>query len=187
MRFYFEGNSEYNGLQSFVYSGTTASVDNGTAVPENKCYCSDGFCPPSGVYDMTKCAEGAPIYISYPHFYNADTSYRQAVRGMSPDPEKHKYFVRIEPVSWLWSRLIELPLWRSVLPGDRRSAGGGGQDPGERLLIEEQRALVSTHNLINNVHPWLHSGRLIPTKAFYKLYTTYSILGNDITRKFVQL
>ncbi|KAL0269250.1 UNVERIFIED_CONTAM: hypothetical protein PYX00_007054 [Menopon gallinae] len=97
LRFYFEEESAYNGLRSFAYAGTPASVDNGSSVPENKCYCNERFCPPSGVFDLTKCAEGAPIYISYPHFYNADPSYRQAVRGMSPDPEKHKYFVRIEP------------------------------------------------------------------------------------------
>lgn len=38
--------------------------------------------------------------ISFPHFYLADENLRTAVEGVSPpDPEKHKFYIDIQPVS----------------------------------------------------------------------------------------
>lgn len=42
----------------------------------------------------------SPILLSFPHFYLANDSYRQAVEGISPpDPEKHRFFIDVQPVS----------------------------------------------------------------------------------------
>lgn len=71
---------------------------------ENSCYCVEGFsCLKSGVYNMEPCKRkpdlprGAPIALSYPHFYQADPSYREAVLGLSPEQEKHQFFMDISP------------------------------------------------------------------------------------------
>merc|ERR1719348_2092664 len=40
---------------------------------------------------------GAPIALSYPHFYQADQSFRDAVIGMKPEKEKHQMFADIHP------------------------------------------------------------------------------------------
>ncbi|KAJ8956252.1 hypothetical protein NQ318_014984, partial [Aromia moschata] len=40
-----------------------------------------------------------PILLSFPHFYLANDSYRTAFDGISPpDPEKHKFFIDVQPV-----------------------------------------------------------------------------------------
>ena len=72
----------------------------------NSCYClkDQGFsCLKSGVLNMEPCKrsaqlpKGAPIALSYPHFYQADPSYLAAVSGLSPDKEKHQFYVDVVP------------------------------------------------------------------------------------------
>merc|ERR1712179_451360 len=41
--------------------------------------------------------KGAPIALSYPHFYQADPSYREAVVGMKPNKTEHEFYIDIEP------------------------------------------------------------------------------------------
>ena len=64
----------------------------------------EGFdCYKSGVLNMAPCKtrpdlpKGAPIALSYPHFYQADPSYRNAVEGLKPDKDKHQFYVDIAP------------------------------------------------------------------------------------------
>ena len=45
-------------------------------------------------HDLPK---GAPIALSYPHFYQADPSYLDAVEGLEPDKDKHQFYVDISP------------------------------------------------------------------------------------------
>lgn len=74
-------------------------LDNGDNVKSRKCYCMNEKCQPSGVLDVSRCKYGAPAFISLPHFYLADDSYGEAVKGLKPSEEKHESFVIIEPVS----------------------------------------------------------------------------------------
>ncbi|XP_021917908.1 scavenger receptor class B member 1-like [Zootermopsis nevadensis] len=59
--------------------------------PENACYCHPDTetCPPSGIFNASPCAFGAPVMISFPHFYLGDPSLLQTVEGLKPDPQKH--------------------------------------------------------------------------------------------------
>lgn len=41
----------------------------------------------------------APMFISHPHFYNADPSLLNAVEGLQPSKDKHGLFLDIHPVS----------------------------------------------------------------------------------------
>lgn len=70
----------------------------------NSCYCVDGFaCFKSGVLNMAPCKrtpdrpKGAPLALSYPHFYQADPHYLNAVEGLSPDKERHQFYVDLQP------------------------------------------------------------------------------------------
>lgn len=70
----------------------------------NACYCVDGFkCLRSGVLNMAPCKRtperptGAPLALSYPHFYQADPHYLNAVEGLSPDKERHQFYVDLSP------------------------------------------------------------------------------------------
>jgi len=72
--------------------------------PDNECYCVDGFtCFKSGVLNMAPCKrtpdrpQGAPLALSYPHFYQADQSYLDAVDGLNPDKERHQFYVDLSP------------------------------------------------------------------------------------------
>jgi len=73
---------------------------------ENACFCmrEEGFdCMKSGVLNMAPCKtrpdlpKGAPLALSYPHFYQADPSYLEAVVGLSPNKTKHQFYVDVEP------------------------------------------------------------------------------------------
>eukprot|EP00092_Neocalanus_flemingeri_P072462 GFUD01089209.1.p1 GENE.GFUD01089209.1~~GFUD01089209.1.p1 ORF type:complete len:607 (+),score=119.83 GFUD01089209.1:142-1962(+) len=72
----------------------------------NSCYCrqSKGFsCLKSGVLNLEPCKvtpdlpRGAPIALSFPHFYQADPSFREAVEGLRPNKTLHQFYVDIEP------------------------------------------------------------------------------------------
>ena len=72
----------------------------------NSCYCmkDQGFsCFKSGVLNMEPCKRspelprGAPIALSYPHFYQADPSFLSAISGLTPDKEKHQFYVDVVP------------------------------------------------------------------------------------------
>lgn len=82
-----------------IVSNLTGRLFNASDVFVNKntCYCSSENCPPDGVRSVVSC-KNAPAYISLPHFFNADTSYREAVDGMNPDPEMHSFFMVLEQV-----------------------------------------------------------------------------------------
>ena len=41
--------------------------------------------------------KGAPIALSFPHFYQTDPSFLSAVSGLSPDKEKHQFYVDVAP------------------------------------------------------------------------------------------
>ena len=47
---------------------------NGTIHPENSCFGSD---LPTGMFDVSPCNFGAPVFISQPHFYQADSYYQR--------------------------------------------------------------------------------------------------------------
>lgn len=41
----------------------------------------------------------APVYLSYPHFLEADPSLIAPFDGLKPDKEKHQTYFKIQPVS----------------------------------------------------------------------------------------
>ena len=93
----FEEEQKINGVTTFKFSGGDRTVDNGTLYPENECYCS-GECVPSGLFNVSSCRFGTPVFMSFPHFYNADPFYLDQVDGMKPQKDKHQFFISYEPV-----------------------------------------------------------------------------------------
>nr|WAB51696.1 scavenger receptor 10 [Harmonia axyridis] len=91
-----QGSRTSNGIEGNVYVATDKLFDNGVKYPETACF-SPNEVLPSGVRDISKCKYQAPAYISLPHFYLADESYRNDISGMKPDPENHKIELIIEP------------------------------------------------------------------------------------------
>ncbi|XP_041058241.1 scavenger receptor class B member 1-like [Carcharodon carcharias] len=84
------------GLPSFRYIAPKTMFANGTVYPPN-----EGFCPcrQSGVLNVSTCRDYAQIFISHPHFYNADPVLWEAVSGLHPNEKDHALFIDLHPVS----------------------------------------------------------------------------------------
>lgn len=88
-----------HGIEGYKYSGGPRSVDNGTLYPENRCFCENSDCAPSGVMNISACRYGTPIFMSFPHFYNADPYYTNQVDGLNPSRDKHEFYMILEPLT----------------------------------------------------------------------------------------
>lgn len=108
----FEKEVKHMGLQSLRFIppenalGSHLDSNPKTRNDDNSCYCleNQGFsCFKSGVLNLAPCKrsldlpKGAPIALSFPHFYQADQSFRDAVGGLNPEKEKHEFYVDISP------------------------------------------------------------------------------------------
>ncbi|KAL3266896.1 hypothetical protein HHI36_011046 [Cryptolaemus montrouzieri] len=93
-----EMNGSYSafGLEGNIYAQTNRLFDNGTKYLDMDCF-SPGVHLPTGVRNISECKFGAPAFMSMPHFYMADPSYRKAVKGMYPDPSRHSFYLALEP------------------------------------------------------------------------------------------
>uniref|UniRef100_A0A1B6DPX8 Protein croquemort n=1 Tax=Clastoptera arizonana TaxID=38151 RepID=A0A1B6DPX8_9HEMI len=110
-----------NSESSVVIQNLTGIVFNGTGMFSNKttCYCPKGVCPASGIRDVSAC-KGAPVAISFPHFYDADASYRDAIDGMEPDGDKHSFTMVLEQVTSIPLKVnarLQLNLLMDTIPG----------------------------------------------------------------------
>ena len=85
----------------YKYSGSKRMFANRTEEPDNWCFeiCGGDVCHPSGVLDTSVCRYGAPAFVSFPHYYNADPFYTDQVKGLSPRKELHEFYISLEPVS----------------------------------------------------------------------------------------
>jgi len=97
----YENATKIQGLMGNKYIGDKYMLDNGEEIPQRQCYCPNGNCGPSGTLNISSCKFGAPAFVSMPHFYLADPSYRESLSGMSPNREKHELSIVLEPVSTL--------------------------------------------------------------------------------------
>ncbi|KAF2880151.1 hypothetical protein ILUMI_26014 [Ignelater luminosus] len=85
-------------ISAYKYVLPDTVFDRPEIDPENQCYCDmdSGNCSPQGVFNATPCAYGAPAFISFPHFYNADPALKEAVSGLNPNPQ-HDNFLYVHP------------------------------------------------------------------------------------------
>ena len=52
-----------------------------------------------GTLNISACSFGAPVFLSQPHFLNADIRIGRRFSGLSPIPENHDSFFYIEPTT----------------------------------------------------------------------------------------
>lgn len=93
----YESDVVNRGVASYRFVGTERVFSNKTVDAENWCFCPDGVCIPSGVGNASSCRFGAPVFVSFPHYYLADPYYIDQVEGLSPDKELHEFHVDLEP------------------------------------------------------------------------------------------
>ncbi|XP_067862347.1 scavenger receptor class B member 1 isoform X2 [Heptranchias perlo] len=83
-------------IPSYRYVAPKTLFANGTVYPPN-----EGFCPcrESGVLNVSTCRHHAQVFISHPHFYNADPVLWEAVDGLNPNEKDHALFIDVHPLT----------------------------------------------------------------------------------------
>ncbi|XP_037024619.1 protein croquemort-like [Bradysia coprophila] len=91
---------ERHGVTASKWIGDYRVFDNGVNYPPNECFCTadETECPDlaPGLYNVSDCRFGAPVFISYPHFYLADPSYVEAIDGLNPSKEEHEFAMSLQ-------------------------------------------------------------------------------------------
>uniref|UniRef100_A0A023GDR3 Scavenger receptor class B member 1 n=1 Tax=Amblyomma triste TaxID=251400 RepID=A0A023GDR3_AMBTT len=81
-------------LERFVAPRST--FQNGDNYSANACF-DTKFQLRSGVMDLGPCQHGAPVALSFPHFYMADHYYLEQVEGLQPNSTLHRFQLDLEP------------------------------------------------------------------------------------------
>ncbi|XP_067910587.1 scavenger receptor class B member 1-like isoform X2 [Heterodontus francisci] len=92
----FQESSWTFGIPSYRYVAPKTMFANGTVYPPNA-----GFCPcrQSGVLNVSTCRHNSQVFISHPHFFNADPVLWEAVDGLHPNEKDHALFIDIHPLT----------------------------------------------------------------------------------------
>lgn len=88
------------GMKGVKYAGNRKTLDGmETDVDTTSCWCLADNCPDlaPGVFNASTCQFGAPAFMSYPHFYLADSSYTSTISGMKPNASKHEFYISLDP------------------------------------------------------------------------------------------
>lgn len=90
------------GIVTSRYSPTSETYASPNEEPENECRrLNQTLKYLNGLIDMATC-KGAPgVYVSQPHFLDADEELLDSVEGLKPDRNIHESFISVEPVSTL--------------------------------------------------------------------------------------
>ncbi|XP_026858659.2 lysosome membrane protein 2a isoform X2 [Electrophorus electricus] len=68
--------------------------------PSNAGFCVPvGDCLGKGVLKVSVCRQGAPIVVSFPHFYQAESKYINAIDGLNPNKEEHETYLDLNPTT----------------------------------------------------------------------------------------
>lgn len=88
----------FSGLNADLYKLPETSYGDAEKNPENKCYDTKDYSALKGLQNISPCQYGAPVYLSNPHFYQADPQLLETVEGLSPNPAEHETYFKIQPV-----------------------------------------------------------------------------------------
>ncbi|KAK6644994.1 hypothetical protein RUM43_001270 [Polyplax serrata] len=94
----YRGDVSKFGVTAGLYTPSEDALETAQKNVDNKCYCPDvgSYCPPKGLQNINPCHFEAPVFLSYPHFLQADPSLLDAVEGLKPDVEKHQTVFKIQ-------------------------------------------------------------------------------------------
>ncbi|XP_008837471.1 scavenger receptor class B member 1 isoform X2 [Nannospalax galili] len=117
MNFVYQESGVFEGIPTYRFIAPETLFANGSVYPPN-----EGFCPcrESGIQNVSTCRFGAPLFLSHPHFYNADPVLSEAVAGLHPNPREHSLFLDIHPVTGIpmnCSVKLQLSLYIKAVKG----------------------------------------------------------------------
>jgi len=98
LKFNFKNEMMVKGINSYEFVADHSLFANGTENPLNSCFEPQTAFLPSGVFNTSVCRFGAPVFVSQPHFHQADPYYLNMVgKGIAPNSSLHSTYLRIEP------------------------------------------------------------------------------------------
>ncbi|XP_059532238.1 scavenger receptor class B member 1 isoform X1 [Myotis daubentonii] len=117
MKLTYEEAGVFEGIPTFRFKAPSTLFANGSVYPPN-----EGFCPclESGIQNVSTCRFNAPLFLSHPHFYNADPALAEAVLGLHPSEKEHSLFLDIHPVTGIpmnCSVKLQLSLYIKAVQG----------------------------------------------------------------------
>lgn len=86
-----------DGIQTGLYTPPISTFECADINHDNRCYCDGEKCPPKGLQNISPCQYNAPVYLSYPHFYEAEPSLLDGFEGLKPEKKKHATYFLIQP------------------------------------------------------------------------------------------
>ncbi|XP_029025059.1 scavenger receptor class B member 1 isoform X3 [Betta splendens] len=92
----YEREGSFKGIPSYRFITPKTMFANGSEYAPN-----EGFCPcrQSGLLNVSSCRHNSPVFISQPHFFNADPVLLDYVEGLSPNESDHSTFIEIHPLT----------------------------------------------------------------------------------------
>lgn len=117
MELVYQRSGHMKGIPYYRYVAPTTLFANGTDYEPN-----EGFCPcrQSGLLNVSSCRHNSPVFISHPHFFNADPVLLDFVQGLAPTEEEHGLFIDIHPETGVplnVSIRLQLNLYLKTVPG----------------------------------------------------------------------
>ncbi|XP_007489698.2 scavenger receptor class B member 1 isoform X3 [Monodelphis domestica] len=117
LSFKYEKSGEFKGIPTFRFVAPDTLFANGSVYPPN-----EGFCPclESGIQNMSACQLNAPMFLSQPHFFNADPVLVESVTGLHPNKDEHSLFLEVHPVTGIpmnCSVKLQISLYMKSIPG----------------------------------------------------------------------
>ncbi|KAK4016392.1 protein croquemort [Daphnia magna] len=85
------------GVTFYRFAGTERMFASAQENPDNWCFWSGDVFNLSGVSNSSTCRYGAPAFVSFPHYYLADSFLQNQVEGLNPQKELHEFHVDLEP------------------------------------------------------------------------------------------
>uniref|UniRef100_A0A669B0W3 Scavenger receptor class B, member 2a n=1 Tax=Oreochromis niloticus TaxID=8128 RepID=A0A669B0W3_ORENI len=91
---------DVKGIQAYRFAPPNDVLMSPKNNPTNAGFCVPaGDCLGTGVLKVSVCREGAPIVVSFPHFYQADPAYINAIDGLNPNKEEHETYLDLQPTT----------------------------------------------------------------------------------------
>ncbi|XP_033871031.3 lysosome membrane protein 2-like [Acipenser ruthenus] len=96
----FEKDVGIKGIPAYRFSPPPEVLASPEINPANTGFCVPaGTCMGTGVLKVSVCRKGAPVVVSFPHFYQADQKYVDAIEGLSPNKDDHETYLDINPLT----------------------------------------------------------------------------------------
>ncbi|XP_076842494.1 lysosome membrane protein 2 [Brachyhypopomus gauderio] len=96
----FEKEVEVKGILAYRYTPPHEVLASPKNNPENEGFClPQDKCLDDGVLNVAVCRKGAPVIVSFPHFYLGDKKYVDAIEGLTPIHDQHQTFLDLNPTT----------------------------------------------------------------------------------------